>query len=342
MILCVTLNPCLDKTLLVPAWHPGDAQVRGRDVRQVVGGKGNNVARALTCLGRQARPATFLGGATGRHCEHLLRSVEGFDPLVVPTAAETRTILTVRTEGTDQQTGFFDPDATISEDDADALHRAVEAELAGGTIELLTLSGSSPSPSTHHLYSDLIALARARRVPVLLDTYGPALAAVWGFWPDVLQMNRHEAAGTSPSSSSGNGSGRASDDAALALLADWGRHGVKVGVITDGPDDVLVQAGGERFRVTPPEVEALNPIGSGDCLLAGIADAMLGGRDTEALVRHAVACAVANTLTWDAGKVDPAEVARLAPLVTIEPLGPAPADPAASSGLMRRTEARRR
>ena len=64
MILCVTLNPCLDKTLIVPAWRPGDS-VRGRAVREVVGGKGNNVARALTRLGRSVRPATFLGGPVG-------------------------------------------------------------------------------------------------------------------------------------------------------------------------------------------------------------------------------------------------------------------------------------
>ena len=46
MILCVTLNPCLDKTLTVPSWRPGEL-VRGTRVREVVGGKGNNVARAL-------------------------------------------------------------------------------------------------------------------------------------------------------------------------------------------------------------------------------------------------------------------------------------------------------
>ncbi|MFO0950443.1 MAG: hypothetical protein U0835_04690 [Isosphaeraceae bacterium] len=43
MILSVTLNPCLDKTLTVPPWKPGDS-VRGTAVREVVGGKGNNVA----------------------------------------------------------------------------------------------------------------------------------------------------------------------------------------------------------------------------------------------------------------------------------------------------------
>ena len=73
MILCVTLNPCLDKTLTVPRWRPGDS-VRGRTVRELVGGKGNNVARALARLGRAARPVTFLGGAVGTHCRDLLRA----------------------------------------------------------------------------------------------------------------------------------------------------------------------------------------------------------------------------------------------------------------------------
>src|SRR5580700_10010645 len=76
MILCVTLNPCLDKTLTVPPWRPGDL-VRGRAMREVVGGKGNNVARALARLGRKPRPVTFLGGFVGARCESLLQSGDG-------------------------------------------------------------------------------------------------------------------------------------------------------------------------------------------------------------------------------------------------------------------------
>ncbi len=83
MILCVTLNACLDKTLTVPPWRPGDL-VRGTAVREVVGGKGNNVARALRRLGRESRPVTFLGGTVGATCESLLRSDDGMDPLVDP------------------------------------------------------------------------------------------------------------------------------------------------------------------------------------------------------------------------------------------------------------------
>ena len=115
------------------------------------------------------------------------------DPLVITTAAPTRVILTVRTESSAEQTAFFDPDPAITPDEAERMHRGVEEALRGD-VAALTLSGSSPSPATHGLYSDLIALARARRIPVFLDTYGPALDAIWGFWPTAIQLNRREAA----------------------------------------------------------------------------------------------------------------------------------------------------
>ncbi|HMB02180.1 MAG TPA: PfkB family carbohydrate kinase [Isosphaeraceae bacterium] len=312
MILCVTLNPCLDKTLTVPEWRPGDS-VRGLSVREVVGGKGNNVARALARLGRKARPVTFLGGPLGQHCADLLRDDDRLDPLVTASEAPTRVILTVRTEGTAHQTAFFDPDPAITPPEADALFHRIEGAMLEGGVTALTLSGSSPSPATHGLYSDLIALARSRRVPVLLDTYGPALNAIWGFWPDAIQLNRREAAAHLRRP--------APTDADLwALLDDWGRHGVRCGVVTDGPGAVLVLHRGRRFRAVPPKIDAVNPIGSGDCLLAGLADAWLSGLEPEPMIRHALACAVANALVWDAGAFLPEEVRRLEAEIVIDPV----------------------
>jgi 1-phosphofructokinase family hexose kinase len=333
MILCVTLNPCLDKTLTVPAWHPGD-NVRGTAVREVVGGKGNNVARALKRLGRASRPVTFLGGPIGQTCEQRLRRDDGLDPLAIATEAPTRVILTVRT-ATDDQTAFFDPDPDIRDEEAEALHRGVERALSDGGVELLTLSGSSPSPATHQLYSDLIAMARSRKVPVLLDTYGPALDAVWGFWPEILKLNRREAACALGDSS------LPTDDAIFGLLRDWARHGVQVGVVTDGPHAILVHARGTRYRIVPPRIEVVNPIGSGDCLLAGLADGLLAGLETEALLRRGVACAVANALTWDAGDIDPEEIRRLEDEIDVVSLGAAP-DGSGPAMLVRKTLGRKR
>jgi tagatose 6-phosphate kinase len=310
MILCVTLNPCLDKTLTVSPWAPG-AMIRGKAVREVVGGKGNNVARALSRFGRDARPVTFLGGPLGAHCESLLRDQDGFDPIVVRTDSFTREILTVLTEATAFQTSFFDPDPAISATEAEQLANKVEHALSASAIEAVTLSGSSPAPATNGLYSDLIALAQARRVPVFLDTYGPALDGIRGFWPTVMQLNRREAAIRLRKAS-------VTDDDVANLLADWHLRGVICGIVTDGPDPASIVYRGRRYRAIPPRIEVVNPIGSGDSLLAGLVDGWLQRLEPEPLFRRAIGSAVANAMIWDAGAVEQAEVARWSKLVKIE------------------------
>jgi 1-phosphofructokinase family hexose kinase len=312
MILCVTLNPCLDKTLTVPPWRPGD-NIRGRSVREVVGGKGNNVARALARLGRDPRPVTFLGGPTGDHCEALLRRLDRLEPIVVRTDSPTREILTVRTESTAIQTAFFDPDPAITATEAEQLLHLVDRALSAGGIDAVTLSGSSPAPATHGLFSDMIALAQARRVPVFLDTYGPALESVRGFWPTAIQLNRREAAIRLRQPS-------VTDDDVAGLLDDWHRRGVTCGIVTNGPGPVSILFRGRRFRAVPPTVEAVNPIGSGDSLLAGLVDGWLSALEPEPLFRHAVGCAVANAMVWDAGAIEPSEVARWSERIQVEAL----------------------
>ncbi len=310
MILCVTLNPCLDKTLVAPTWRPG-TMVRCRSIREVCGGKGNNVARALRRLGRTARPVAFFGGDVGARCERLLRDDDGLVPLEIRTHAPTRVITTIRTEDTSLQTSFFDPDPSISETEAEMLFRAVEIELATGSIEALTLSGSSPSATTHGLYSELIGLSQTKRVPVFLDTYGPALEAIWAFRPDALQMNRREAAAHLKIESP-------SDADLVGLLERWSRRGVTRGVVTHGEKAALCLIDGVTYRATPPEVDVVNPVGSGDSLLAGLVDAHLEGLDAEATIRRSLACGVANALVWDAGAIEPRDVHLIEAEVHVE------------------------
>lgn len=146
---------------------------------------------------------------------------------------------------------------------------------------------------------------------MFLDTYGPALEAIWGFWPNALQMNRREA---------GMRLGRpANDDDVVDLLRSWRRRGVACGVVTDGPDPAFFLFGDVLYRAAPPEIEVVNPIGSGDSLLAGLVDSWLTGKlDPEEAIRHAMACAAANASVWDAGAIEPEAVERLAEQVEVE------------------------
>ncbi len=74
MIITVTLNAAIDKTLVVPNFRLGR---RHRTVEQTTlpGGKGVNVARALKALGQPVIATGFTGGPTGtRIVEQLTRS----------------------------------------------------------------------------------------------------------------------------------------------------------------------------------------------------------------------------------------------------------------------------
>ena len=71
MIITVTLNAAIDKSLSVPNFRLGR---RHRTVGQTTmpGGKGVNIARTLKTLGQPVIATGFAGGATGtRIVEHL-------------------------------------------------------------------------------------------------------------------------------------------------------------------------------------------------------------------------------------------------------------------------------
>jgi len=71
MILTVTPNPMLDKTLYVSKLMIG-ATHRAQRVITLGSGKGINVARALLQLGGQVLATGFLGGYTGKQVRTLL------------------------------------------------------------------------------------------------------------------------------------------------------------------------------------------------------------------------------------------------------------------------------
>lgn len=314
-VLCVTLNPCLDKTLTVPAWKPGD-NVRGTAVREVVGGKGNNVARALIGLGQSARPATFLGGSTGSRCELLLKRDDGMEPLVIASSAETRTILTVRTGETAEQSAFFDPDPAISLHEADLMLEAVRLEFQSGQVQALTLSGSSPSAQTHRLYGDLIRMAKESGITVLLDTYGMALKSLDTSGPDLIQLNRKEVAGIL-----GVQSDELTESQIFEWLKGWVEKGTRLAVLTQGPEDVLAVSNEGFWRAVPPKIQAVNPIGSGDCFLAGLTYASMRSESVQSQLKFAVACAVANACVWDAGAISMEQVQPWVPQIPVYQVG---------------------
>jgi len=66
MIITVTLNAAIDKSLAVPNFRLARRH-RTVDQRTMAGGKGVNIARTLKALGQPVIATGFAGGATGTH-----------------------------------------------------------------------------------------------------------------------------------------------------------------------------------------------------------------------------------------------------------------------------------
>ena len=100
--------------------------------------------------------------------------------------------------------------------------------------------------------------------------------------------------------------------AALDALRQWGSDW---SVLTLGEQGALFAAGERRWSARPPKVEAINPIGSGDAMTAGLMAGLVRGLPPEECFRLGMATAAANTLTWDACRFDAAAVEALLPQV---------------------------
>jgi 1-phosphofructokinase family hexose kinase len=303
--LCVTLNPCLDKTLVVPPWKPGEHQVRGRAFGQVVGGKGVNVARALRRLGCAAQPAMFLGGELGQLCYRLLQEQDGFAPVVTWTQAPTREILTVRTDDTADQTGFFDPNPAILPRERDELAEQLTQVFAAGAA-WCAMSGSSPCRVTDGLYATLVRRARAAGVRTLVDTYGDCLNLALEAVPDVVKMNRQECEAALRTELN-------SPRAVRAALQQLRQVGIAYAAVTFGPRGMAAAWDTSLAAWKPPPIELVNPIGAGDAMTAGLIDALSRGEDPSRAFRWAMACAVASVQHWVAGDFQRDEAAAMMP-----------------------------
>ncbi len=301
-VLCVGPNPALQRTLWFPSLALGEVN-RALRKRVSGGGKGTNVARILGQLGYPAKLLTFVGGTIG---EEFVRTVRREDIEVKPVQAEaeTRVCLTLIEEDESRQTELVEEAEGVCEDDVRRFLR-VYSELLEG-CSFVVISGTSPAGVPEDFYGELTRRAGERGVPVIVDAPGQLLRHAVPYRPLLAKPNRKELAALFP--------GLGFEQQVLRLR-ELGAQNV---LITDGGNAAWLLAGDAHFRLVPPVVQPVNPIGSGDAVAAGIALALLEGKDIVEAVRFGIACGTANTLTELAGHVDPTAVERLLPLVEVE------------------------
>jgi len=318
VILTVTLNAAIDRTVAVPNFHLGHRH-RAVEARTVAGGKGVNVARALKMLGRPVIATGLAGGPTGsRILERLAEEsiLNDFTQI----SEESRTNLAVVDPTSGQQTEINERGPSVS---AEEFERFIEKllYLAQGA-EFCVVAGSVPPSLEPSVYARLVSELRHLGVPTLLDTDGEPMRLGLRAGPDVVAPNELEA-----EQAVGH---EFSDPGDLALgLGGLLEMGAQDAIVTraNGCVAFLSENGGRRrYEVEIEPLEPIATVGSGDAFVAGYISARyLGAQGADALA-YGVACGAESTQHFGAGEIAPAEVERLLPRVQVRELEvPAPA-----------------
>ncbi|HET9198281.1 MAG TPA: 1-phosphofructokinase family hexose kinase [Solirubrobacterales bacterium] len=312
MILTVTLNAAIDRTVAVPNFRLGRRH-RAVESRTVAGGKGINVARALSLLGRPVIATGFVGGPTGTQVLEQLQS-ESVLTDFTPIAAETRINLAVIDPTSGEQTEINERGPAVSPEEVKRLFDRI-AYLAGGA-KICVLAGSVPPGAGDDLYARLVDDLTRRGVPVVLDAEGEAMLAGLRAGASMVTPNEAEAEELVGQEFADRG------DLAQGLL-ELVRLGAGEAAITR-PDGCVAAVGeGNSRRLLEVHTEPLEPVstvGSGDAFLAGYVAARYEGRSPEDCLAYGVACGAESTQHFGAGTVDRNQVERLLGEVSVHDL----------------------
>lgn len=313
MILTVTLNAALDRTVAVPRIRMGRRH-RAVESRRAPGGKGVNVARALKHLGEPVVATGLAGGATGARIRELL-TAESVLHDFTEVSGDSRTNIAIVDPTSGEQTEINERGPEV---DAAEIERFTErlTYLARGAT-FCVIAGSLPPGAPVDLYADLIAALGELGVPVLLDTDGEPMRAGLRAQPSLVAPNAAEA-----EEAVGFEFGESED--LMMGLDSLVEMGAEDAFVTTADGCVAIAGKGaerRRYEATIEPLEAVASVGSGDAFLAGLAASRRAGRTTVESLAFAVACGAESTQHLGAGSLDVAEVSRMVDRVSVRELG---------------------
>jgi tagatose 6-phosphate kinase len=305
MIVTITLNPMLDKTVHIGRLERG-AIHRAKTMEVAPGGKGINVSRQLKRLGIKTLATGFLGGDSGSLIARMLTD-EGVEHDVVMTEARTRDGVTyLEPDGT--WTAMFEPSLPIDVRSVHELNKKIESLALKSTW--IHCGGSSPGQEADDVFYEAILNAHKAGVPSALDSYGMAFELAMKAQPTLVKPNKKEFELTykrmlnTPSDYVN----------AIDFLFS---QGARYCVITDGGAPFFAGVQGHYWKITPPAVKTVNSTGSGDAMMAGILYGFRQGWKFEKCLSFAAAAGAANAQVWDVATLTVDDITKLEPHVVM-------------------------
>lgn len=302
-IICCGFTPCVQRILEFPKVKKGVVN-RAVNVTVGIGGKGANTARMVKQQGGHPVLVGFVGGANGMLLEQMLDAEEvGYRHVIVE--GETRVCQTLVELGHPETTELVEEMPPISQDNWLHMMKLFQSLELSGTV--VPISGKLPAGAPVDAYAQICAVVAEKGGRVILDVPGEPLLLALEHKPFVVKINDVELLQT------------IGGDDLMAACRDLMQHGAQSVLITRGSrsafyfdESSLRQAQGKQtLEIFPPEIEAVNPVGSGDAVTAGMAVDLSRGKDLSEAIITGMACGAANALNLVSGLLKPDDVERL-------------------------------
>lgn len=308
MIAVAGFNTAIDRFVRIGALRSGEIH-RALDEQVYPGGKGLHVAQTIAALGERVQLVGLVDAAhrnlIGRHLNHrgvLFHGVE-IDQNI-------RTCVALQ-EPSGQITEILGQGPQLSPAHGEALLSALRRSIDDS--ELVILSGSLPRGLPTQTYAELVTYARHAGKRCLVDASGEALRLALQAQPAVVKPNRDEITELL-------GCTIYDLNAAVGAVHELHARGVAMPVLTLGEQGVVAADASGVWHAAIELAQVRNTVGSGDCLLAGMAVGMARGMDLEQTLRWGAACGAANAQGEETGFVERRTVEGLLSRVRVQRL----------------------
>lgn len=291
MIITLTVNPSIDKILVVENFTIGNKRQFVQQTRKIAGGKGINVARVIKTLGEEVITCGFMGGASGEWIETRLKK-EKIPFNFIKIKNETRTNLTILDSFKKTETHLREQGPEVSLKEIKRLKDNFSALVH--KEDIVILSGSGPPGVAKTIYKELIKIVKNKGGKVILDAEGELLKEGIKEKPFMIKPNEDELRAIFKK-----------DRKSLNALIERGKYllkqGIKIVVVSRGKEGAIALGNKVIWQIKPLKIKSVNSVGSGDALIAGLAVGLKQKKSIKEAFYLGVACGMANALTEDPG-----------------------------------------
>lgn len=301
MIITVTLNPALDKTMTMPGFAVNTVN-RVQSIRLDPGGKGINVSKAVKALGGKTLSIGILGGAPGGFIKAALDQMELPNDMVL-TGEPTRTNIKIVDPVLKTNTDINEPGGAVSRETLLAVWEKLTAVVQPG--DTVVFAGKNPPGMADELLAAWIRRLKSLDVRVCVDTVGEPMRLALAEGPDIIKPNRAEL-------SEIVGASLISDEQVLRAAKELVNQGVGLAAVSMGGNGAVFVTKDQILRGYCPKVSVVSTVGAGDAMMAALAHYTAAGCSLEETARRAIAVASASVMCDGS---QPAELDKILPLI---------------------------